>query len=155
MLDDAIRDCANRSVLCWLATVDENGHPNVSPKEIFTIHDSQTLLIAEIASPLSARNVAYQSHVCVSFIDIFRQKGFKLSGTAQLLLPDHPEFLSKSVELVRIAGPHFKIRGVFDIAVTRVHRIIAPSYTIFPDQTEEQSVEGAYRTYGVQPKTAM
>lgn len=53
MLNKEIRLCLERSVLGWLATVDQQGHPNVSPKEIFAAWDDRTVLIAHIASPLS------------------------------------------------------------------------------------------------------
>jgi len=42
--------------MCWLATVDRHGQPNVSPKEIFAAFDSEHLVIANIASPSSVRN---------------------------------------------------------------------------------------------------
>jgi len=46
-----------RSVLCWLATVDAHGQPNVSPKEVFAAFDEKHLVIAHIASPLSVKNI--------------------------------------------------------------------------------------------------
>ena len=44
-------------VLCWLATVDALGQPNVSPKEVFAVIDEEHLVIAHIASPTSVKNV--------------------------------------------------------------------------------------------------
>ena len=58
MFTGEVRQAVDRSVLCWLATVDADGQPNVSPKEIFCAIDDVTLLIAEIASPVSRRNIA-------------------------------------------------------------------------------------------------
>ena len=72
-----------RSVLCWLATADAQGQPNVSPKEVFAAFDEQRLVIAHIASPISVKNIQQNPKVCVSLIDIFVQKGWKLIGTAQ------------------------------------------------------------------------
>jgi len=43
-------------VLGWLATVNANGEPNVSPKEIWKFDGVDRLLIANIASPTSASN---------------------------------------------------------------------------------------------------
>lgn len=60
-------------VLCWWATADEQGQPNVSPKEVFAVVDDQHLLIANIASPVSVRNIQHNPKVCVSIIDIFVQ----------------------------------------------------------------------------------
>ncbi|WP_313952801.1 pyridoxamine 5'-phosphate oxidase family protein [Accumulibacter sp.] len=35
MLTDDVLNYIKRSVLCWLATADADGAPNVSPKEVF------------------------------------------------------------------------------------------------------------------------
>ena len=52
-------------VLCWLATVDALGQPNVSPKEVFAVIDEEHLVIAHIASPTSVKNVLQNPKVCV------------------------------------------------------------------------------------------
>jgi hypothetical protein len=83
MLSPEVLEYATRSVLCWLATADEAGQPNVSPKEIFAVFDSTHVVIANIASPTSVRNVLVNPRVCVSFVDVFVQKGFKVIGTAR------------------------------------------------------------------------
>ena len=40
----------DRAILCWLATVSEEGLPNVSPKEVYAEPSEGVFLIAEIAS---------------------------------------------------------------------------------------------------------
>jgi len=50
LLTDAVREAARRSVLCWLATVDAEGQPNVSPKEVWAIADDQHVVVANIAT---------------------------------------------------------------------------------------------------------
>lgn len=83
MLSNEVQISAARSILCWLATVNEDGQPNVSPKEIFAAFDTEHLVIANIASPTSVRNIEVNPLVCVSFIDVFVQKGFKVTGAAR------------------------------------------------------------------------
>ena len=39
MLHEDVKQSIKESVLCWLATTDENGVPNCSPKEVFTYTD--------------------------------------------------------------------------------------------------------------------
>lgn len=51
MFNDDIRKRVQRSVLCWLATVDAQGQPNVSPKEVFALVGDNRLLIAPIVAP--------------------------------------------------------------------------------------------------------
>ena len=62
MLSSEVQNSAAHSVLCWLATVDGNGQPNVSPKEIFAVFDTEHLVVANIASPTSVRNI--EVNVC-------------------------------------------------------------------------------------------
>ena len=58
-----LQTSANGSILCLLATADADGQPNVSPKEIFTVFDSEHLVIANISSPASVRNIAANPRV--------------------------------------------------------------------------------------------
>ncbi len=151
MINDAVREDIRNSVLCWLATVDEHGQPNVSPKEIFTDYGEDALLIADIASPASVRNIARQPIVCVSFVDVFRQRGFKLVGRARLIVPEHPDFTVMGARLQAMAGSDFPVRQAIHITVTRVSRIFAPSYTFFPERSVDEQQARAYATYGVRP----
>ena len=152
MLSTEVRSAAERSVLCWLATVDRNGHPNVSPKEIFAVFDAGHLVIANIASPGSARNVEGNPRVCASFIDVFVQKGFKVLGVARHVCRTDPEFSQWSSPLEAKAGPRFPIHGVFVVEASAVEPIVAPSYRLYPAETTEQSqVQAAMTTYGVRP----
>jgi uncharacterized protein len=150
MLSTQVTELASRSVLCWLATVDTTGQPNVSPKEIFAVFDNQHLVIANIASPASARNIAVKPLVCVSFIDVFVQKGFKVTGVARNVARSDPEFALWEEPLVLKAGPRFRIHSVFVVNATACEPILAPSYRLYPEETtEELQVASAMRTYGV------
>ena len=149
-ITDAVRDSARRSVLCWLATVDAQGQPNVSPKEVWAIVDAQHVVVANIASPVTARNIATQPQVCLSFVDVFVQKGHKLQGTARDVLPDAPDFAQWAAPLQAMVGERFVIRSVLLIAVQSAQPIVAPSYWMYPDTTTEAGqVAAALKTYGI------
>jgi len=79
-------------VLCWLATVSEEGVPNVSPKELFVFEGEKHLLIANIASPQSVKNIQANCQLCVSGINIWTQKGLQCKGQAEVLNPQHQDF---------------------------------------------------------------
>lgn len=151
MIDKAVLQYIKQSVLCWLATIDEDGTPNVSPKEIFCAHDERTLLIANIASPGSRRNIVANRGVCVSFIDIFVQKGYKIKGMATVVKSSDPAFPALAQPLAELAGARFPFVSLFRIDVRSVEPIVAPSYRVFPDIGETDQIEAAMRTYGVQP----
>ncbi len=151
ILSAAVRDCLRRSVLGWLATVDADSQPNVSPKEVFAALDGEQIAIANIASPRSAANVNAQPRVCFSFVDVFVQKGYKLAGTAREILPTADEFATVAEPLLAMTQGRFPIRSVLLVQVVRVEVIQAPSYWLYPETTEAGQIASAMRTYGVQP----
>ena len=68
-LTTEIKAYINNSVLCWLATASIENMPNVSPKEIFNYYDTDKIIVANIASPQTVKNITINENVCVSFID--------------------------------------------------------------------------------------
>ncbi|WP_434735507.1 pyridoxamine 5'-phosphate oxidase family protein [Candidatus Accumulibacter necessarius] len=150
ILNSSHKAMAERSVLCWLATADESGQPNVSPKEVFAVADDKHIVVANIASPGSAKNIHINAKVCLSFIDVFAQKGFKVFGVASDVTPEAAEYFRWVEPLRMMAGDRFPIHSVFVVRATAVEPIIAPSYRLYPSETTEASqVQAALRTYGV------
>ncbi len=150
VLSVSVRECAHRSVLCWLATVDAQGQPNVSPKEVWAIVDDQHVVVAHIASPMSSHNIAQHPQVCLSFVDVWVQKGYKLQGLARVVAPDAPDFALWSAPLLAMVGQRFLIQSVLLMRVTSVAPIVAPSYRFYPDSTTEASqIASARRAYGL------
>lgn len=150
LLNVDVKEMARRSVLCWLATSDENGQPNVSPKEVFAVVDDEHIVVANIASPGSAKNIQINAKVCLGFIDVFAQKGFKVYGVASDIKASEAGY-SRWVEPLRMmVGDRFPIHSVFVVRATAVEPIIAPSYRLYPRETTEASqIQSALRTYGV------
>lgn len=135
------------SVLCWLATVDPDGVPNVSPKEVFCAHGGSELLIANIASPESVRNLQKNPNACVSFVDVFVQKGFKLKGAGTVVLRGHPRFSEFERPLLELTKGAFPILSIICIQVVSAFPILAPSYRTVPGTTEESQAISAQKLY--------
>ncbi len=151
MLIPDIKKYIDQSVLCWLATVSKDGIPNVSPKEIFTYLDDEHIGIAHIASPKSVRNLKNNPNVCVSFVDVFVQKGYKLVGQAEIIPKSHPDFLVTAAKILTMAGSAFPVQALIKIKVLKTAPIVAPSYFMYPETTtEENRIAGALKTYKVQ-----
>lgn len=147
MLTDAIKENLQNCVLIWLASVGQDGTPNVSPKEIFVPIGNETLLVANIASPVSVRNLKHNPSVCVSFVDVFAQHGYKLNGTARVFEPTDTEFRALVPPLEKIADGLFQVQSVIEISITRVTRIVAPRYKFYADTTETAQVTRAVKRY--------
>jgi predicted pyridoxine 5'-phosphate oxidase superfamily flavin-nucleotide-binding protein len=153
MLNEQVRHSIESSVLCWLATVDPDGQPHVSPKEIFAVIDAQHVVIAHIASPHTVRNIANNPKVCLSFVDIFVQKGFKLQGLARIIKRGDSDYLNWAEPLLAMVADRFKMASVIVVQIKEVDPIVAPSYRFYPEETTEQNqIEAAMKRYGVMPR---
>lgn len=111
MLTEDIKQAINESVLCWLATSSKSGEPNCSPKEAFTYRGESELVIADIASPESVNNIRSNPSVCVSFVNVFKQKGFKLKGKASYVSQDEEAYPSLFELIKPIVGTTFLLAG--------------------------------------------
>jgi predicted pyridoxine 5'-phosphate oxidase superfamily flavin-nucleotide-binding protein len=142
------RSSLETSVLCWIATADGDGRPNVSPKEVFTC-DRDRILIAHIASPKTVRNIEINPHVMVSVVDVFNQEGWQFSGDASLVWNDSPDFGESVTPLEVITQGQYPIKAVMVVAVSEAQRIVAPSSWLFPDQPQGVVRQQVLSRYGV------
>ncbi|MEM1258601.1 MAG: pyridoxamine 5'-phosphate oxidase family protein [Bacteroidota bacterium] len=148
-LTSEIREYIDKSVLCWLATVSSTGIPNVSPKEVFNYYGTDNIIVANIASPQTVRNIKRNKNVCVSFIDILVQKGFQLKGTAEIIKKMDVEFKEMEHLLTEITEGKFPFSTITKITIEEAKRIIAPKYILYPRTTEMEQIESAKRIYGI------
>lgn len=146
---EEIKAYIDRSVLCWLATASAEGIPNVSPKEIFSFYGAEQIIIANIASPQSMRNIRENNQVCLSFIDILVQKGFQLKGKAEIVKKTEPEFHEMEKVLLKMTGGKFPFSSIISITIKEVKPILAPKYILYPETTEEEQIASAKKAYGI------
>ncbi|WP_103867049.1 pyridoxamine 5'-phosphate oxidase family protein [Aquimarina sp. I32.4] len=147
MLTDEIKMYIDKSVLCWLATSSENNIPNVSPKEIFTYYGESEIIVANIASPQTIRNIKQNPNVCISFIDVFIQKGYQLKGKARMLTKENADFESMKASLSILTKGKYPFSSITNIYIEKVKPILAPKYIIYPETTEQQQIEEAIKQY--------
>ncbi len=148
-LTTEIKEYISRSILCWLATVSAENIPNVSPKEIFNYYKNGRVIIANIASPQTIRNIKQNENVCLSFIDILIQKGFQLKGKAKIIAKTDSEFAEMEKILTEMTNGNFPFSTITEITVEKVKPIIAPKYILYPETTEQEQVESAKKIYGL------
>ena len=147
-ITQAVLDSIDASVLCWLATVDRQGLPNVSPKEVFAAYEDK-LIIANIASPISVKNIGEHDQVCVCFIDILVQKGHQLKGTAEVITKQDERYHNYEQTLLKLTEGKYPIQSIMCVTVEYIKEIIAPSYLLDPDTTEESQIRKAKEIYGL------
>ena len=61
--------------LGFVATVNGDGTPNLSPKGTFVVIDPSTVAFAEIRSPMTLENLATRPSVEINFVDCLHAPG--------------------------------------------------------------------------------
>lgn len=148
-LTPEVKASIDKSVLCWLATISGDDFPNVSPKEIFQYYDTDKIIVANIASPQTVKNIQQNKNVCISFIDILVQKGYQVKGTAEIIGASHPDFFKMEKALLTMTDGKFPFKTISCITVQKVKPILAPRYLLFPETTEAEQIKSARALYGI------
>ncbi len=114
--------------LGFVATVNADGTPNLSPKGTFAIVDAATVAFAEIRSPGTLRNLAANPAVEVNFVDPFTRRGCRLFGRARIVRRGE-EGLDGLLLLFADHGALVpRTRAVILITVTRALSLSSPAY---------------------------
>ncbi len=114
--------------LGFVATVNADGTPNLSPKGTFVVLDPATVAFGEIRSPGTRGNIAANPAVEVNFVDPFTRRGCRLLGMARTVQRGEPEFDG----LLRLFAGHGslvpRIGAVILVDVARALPISSPAY---------------------------
>jgi hypothetical protein len=92
LTDDMIRIITEQG-LGFVATVDEDGSPNLSPKGTMVVIDPATIAFADIRSPGTRRNVMRDGRMEINFVDPFARRGYRFKGRARLHPRGTPDFV--------------------------------------------------------------
>ncbi len=144
-----IKNYIDKSVLCWLATSSYDNYPNVSPKEVFTYFNDTYIIVANIASPQTVKNIVSNPKVCISFIDVLVQKGFQIKGTAEIISNSDSRFSVMESSLLELTEGKYPFSTITAIEVESSKPIIAPSYLLYPETKEEDQIVAAKKAYNL------
>ena len=114
--------------LGFVATVNADGTPNLSPKGTFAVVDAATVAFAEIRSPGTLRNLAANPAVEVNFVDAFTRRGCRLFGTARIVHRGGAGFNGLLPLFADHGGLVPRIRAVVLVAATRTLPLTSPAY---------------------------
>ncbi|MGN6437085.1 MAG: hypothetical protein ACTHMM_11155, partial [Agriterribacter sp.] len=88
---------------------------------------------------------------CFRFFDFLVHMVFTIKPIATLIKNHDSTFKEKAKLLTDLFTDKFPISAVIEIEITKVDKIEAPSYFLYPDTTEQSQIENAMRTYKVKP----
>jgi len=150
-LDDDMKDLVRRTNLCFAATINPDGSPNLSPKSTLTVHDDDHLLFANIASPRTIANLRRDPRIEINCIDIFSRRGYRFKGEASVRSAGDPLYEQFAAALRGQVGAAIPIHDAVLVGVLSARPILSPAYTYIAGTTEAGLRETYARKYGMAP----
>lgn len=84
-LTEDMRRVVREQRLGFVATVSEDGTPNLSPKGTATVWDDDHLIFADICSPGTIANLTRNPAVEVNVVDPITRRGYRFKGQATVI----------------------------------------------------------------------
>lgn len=84
-LTKELKDLIETNRIAYVATVDPNNAPNVSPKSTFSILDDETFIFAEIMSTRTRQNLLKNPKIALYFYSQEKNMGCQIKGEAEML----------------------------------------------------------------------
>jgi predicted pyridoxine 5'-phosphate oxidase superfamily flavin-nucleotide-binding protein len=150
-LDADMQSVVRRTILCFAATLNGDGSPNLSPKSTLTVHDEDHLLFANIASPRTVANLRRDPRIEINCVDIFARRGYRFTGHASVRSAGDPIYDNFAMSLRAEHGDSIPIHNAVLVRVLSANPILSPAYTYVPGVTEAGLREVYARKYGMTP----
>ena len=84
-ISESVKKFLDTQKLGYVATVSENGNPNLSPKGTIITWDENTLAFADIRSPNTMKNLEKNPNLEINVVDPFLRKGFRFKGQGRII----------------------------------------------------------------------
>ena len=147
MLNEDMKLVVAQSMLCFVATVNEDGTPNLSPKSSLRVFDNNHLLFANMASPNTLRNLGRNPATEINCVDVFSRRGYRFKGTATIHSGRDPIFLSLKSDVAAEHGDSIPVYDGCLVKILSATSILSPAYTFIEGVTEEKLRAAYFEKY--------
>ncbi len=127
-ISEEIKNFVNSQKLGYVATVSNDGAPNLSPKGTIVVMNESTLVFADIRSPQTIQNLQNNPSVEINVVDPFQRLGYRFKGECKII-NEGPEF-DKILDYYANVGIKSKINSVVIVDVESMSEVTSPSYDL-------------------------
>ena len=120
-----IKNFVNFQKLGYVATISNDGTPNLSPKGTIAVIDESTMVFADIRSPQTMQNLQENPSIEINVVDPFQRSGYRFKGDGKII-NDGSEF-DKILDYYTKAGVKSKINSVVLVDVKSMSEVTSPS----------------------------
>ena len=120
--------------LGFVASVCDDGTPNLSPKGTTAVWDETHIAFADIASPGTVTNLRRRPAVEICVVDPVSRRGYRFKGAATVY--EQGAVFERGVAWYRERGSTSPIRSIVLVRVERALPVISPAYDQGRTETE-------------------
>jgi uncharacterized protein len=136
LLTEEMKYFVRRQCLGYVATVCQDGTPNLSPKGTTRVWNDQ-LVFADICSPGTVENLRHNPAVEVNVVDPFIRKGYRFKGVGKVLAAGQDfEDIVTFYEGQGVRDALKRIRSVVLIEVQEASLMVSPLYDLGVSEEE-------------------
>ncbi len=126
LITPEIKKFLEKNKLGFVATVNSNGIPNVSPKGTIISWNANTLAFVDIRSPDTINNLKNNPNIEINVIDPLLRKGYLFSGTCSIL--NDGELFNEISIHYRDIGVTSIINSIILVTLSKISQVISPLY---------------------------
>ncbi len=127
-ISESIKKFLNAQKLGYVATVSEDGSPNLSPKGTIIAWDDNTLAFADIRSPNTMRNLEKNPNLEINVVDPLLRKGFRFKGQGTII--KNGETYEAILSHYRKVGIKSPIGSIVLIKISEILEVTSPLYDL-------------------------
>lgn len=143
-----MRAIIDSAKLAFVATVCEDGAPNLSPKGSLRVYDDDHLVFVHQASPTTVANLRRDPRLEINVVDFVLRRGYRFKGRAQLRGHGDPVYEWARDWLVATHGPGYPAHEAVLVTVERALPVVSPAYS-FGHKTEDEVKAAWTEIYGL------
>ena len=127
-ISENVKNFLSAQKLGYVATVSENGIPNLSPKGTIIIWDENTLAFADIRSPNTIKNLENNANLEINVVDPLLRKGFRFKG--QGIIIKNGETYEAILSRYRENGIKSPIGAIVLVGISEILEVTSPLYDL-------------------------
>ena len=127
-ISENVKKFLSTQKLGYVATVSENGIPNLSPKGTIIAWDENTLAFADIRSPNTIKNLEKNANLEINVVDPLLRKGFRFKG--QGIIIKNGETYEAILSRYRENGIKSPIGAIVLVGLSEILEVTSPLYDL-------------------------
>jgi len=125
-INEEMKRIVSEQRLGYMATICEDGTPNLSPKGLTFVLDDDRLVVGEVRSPQTISNLSTQPIAEINVVDPIARKGFRFKGSCEV--HSRGDTFEEILRFLRSQGAESRINSVIVMTVKRALPIVSPIY---------------------------